>query len=78
MNGCGLGPQVSDFLNAIIHHWLSSLLRMGTGRRMSWSSQHLISADTGHTDSSVITISGAPAALHADEPDNQRFSTLET
>lgn len=40
--------------------------------------QHLISADTGHTDSSVITISVAPAALHADEPDNHRFSTVET
>lgn len=39
------------------------------------SAQPLISGDTGHRDSSVITI---PAALHADEPDNQRFLTLET
>lgn len=44
----------------------------------SWSAQHLISADTGHTDSLVITISVVLAALHADEPDNQRFLALET
>ena len=50
----------------------------GYSEERSWSAQHLISADTGHTDSSVITISVAPAALHADEPDNQRFLTLET
>lgn len=47
-------------------------------RRGVGLSSILIGADTGHTDSGVITISVAAAALHADEPDNHRFLTLET
>lgn len=45
----------------------------GNREKRSWSAQHLISTDTGHRDSSVITISVAPAALHADEPDDLKI-----
>lgn len=46
----------------------------GKGEKRSWSAQRLISVNARHSDSSVITISVAPAVLHADEPDNLAIS----